>query len=106
MLRYIKKCTRLTLIVVLISTIMLPASAYASAPSVSHHTSSYATSFFSSIAGHISSFFEKDTTTYNYNDNKTVSNSWLSWLKGNDIKNWWEDKKDDSYKLWEKYYCY
>ncbi|MDQ0194128.1 hypothetical protein [Paenibacillus wynnii] len=106
MFRYIKKCTRLTLIVVLISTIMLPASAYASASSVSQNTSSYATSFFSSLAGEISSLFQKDKTTYYYNDTKTVSNSWFSWLKGNDIKNWWEDKKDDSFMLWEKYYCY
>ncbi|WP_410513542.1 hypothetical protein PaeBR_03575 [Paenibacillus sp. BR2-3] len=124
MSKYVTKYTRLMLIVVLISTIILPASAYASSGTSSSQyitTSSYATSFFSTLAGALSSLFNKEKSTYSYTESKKANTSLLSWLKGNDRRDdddrwddddgWddddrWDGKKKDSYKLWEKYYRY
>ncbi|QWU17027.1 hypothetical protein KP014_07505 [Paenibacillus sophorae] len=107
-----KKYARLTLIVLLVSVMMLPASAYASSGSAeAKHNASYATSFFSSLSNVFSSWFDRGGSA-SYKDDKE-SNNWLGWLKGkdhgddhDDDEDWWEDNKHDSYKLWKKYYCY
>ncbi|AHV95764.1 hypothetical protein PSAB_04140 [Paenibacillus sabinae T27] len=108
MVTCMKKYARLTLIVLLASAIMLPASAYASSgPAEAKYSSSYATSFLSSLTNVIASWFDKEATTSHSGSN--TSGNWLSWLKGRDCddeKDWWEDNEHDSYKLWKKYYSY
>ncbi|WP_025693120.1 hypothetical protein [Paenibacillus zanthoxyli] len=114
MVTCMKKYARLTLIVLLVSVIMLPASAYASSGSAeAKYRASYATSFFSSLSNLFSSWFDKGKSASHDNDKE--SGNWLSWLKGkdhghdddhDDDDDWWEDNKHDSYKLWKKYYCY
>lgn len=97
-------------IVLLLGTLLLPASVSASSSkAVPQFTSSTATSFFSSLSNALSSIFQKDKPSYGYPQNNHNTPSWSDWLKGNkgeDLKDWWDNLHNDSYKIWEKYYCY
>ena len=109
MLDFIKKHTRTAVIIVLFSMIALPNSVYASSSApLSNHTTSYATSFFSSLVGVITSLFEKEEkNTYTYPSSNTGYNNVFAWLKGKDsLGNWGDCENRDSYSLWDKYYGY
>ncbi|WP_139999412.1 hypothetical protein [Paenibacillus paridis] len=109
----LKKMICLTL---LISVCIVPATAFAASNSES---SSNKKSLISSILSIFSNTKSNNNTNNNNHSNSSNapkpdkdwnSKSWFDWFNHND--NWWDEicwwdkNKDDSYKLWERYYCY
>lgn len=112
-----KRLKRVIVLSALLAVMTFPASAFASDYSGSYERSDKG--WLSSIA----SFFsfggsdnkDKDEERYNYDkysgDKKNSKRSFWDWDWLNednwwDDYCWWKDHKDDSWKLWEKYYCY
>ncbi|OBZ17486.1 hypothetical protein [Bacillus sp. FJAT-26390] len=116
-----KKVLCLTL---LIGVCMFPASAFASS---SHSFSDDKKTFFSSIlsvfSGSKSNSNQNSNNNYQNNNNNKNNNQsnkhkvdkdwnskgWFDWWDDDDWWDdicWWDKNKDDSYKIWERYYCY
>jgi hypothetical protein len=100
---------------VLISVLIFPASAFASA---NHSTSdNKKKNLFSNV---ISLFSFKGNDNNNYQDSYQSDKyevdkdwdkkNWADWFGGRDDWwddiCWWDDNKTDSFKMWERYYCY
>lgn len=101
----VKKIISLT---VLISVLMFPSSAFASS---NHSTSDNKKNFFSNV---VSFFTFKGDDSYQ-SDKYTIDKDWdkKGWIDWFEDKDdwwedicWWEDNKTDSFKMWERYYCY
>ncbi|KAA8997571.1 hypothetical protein F4V43_17575 [Paenibacillus spiritus] len=109
MKKRVKRLSGSLMVMLLLASIMLPVSASASPSQSAAYQSSTATSFLSSLLGAIGSLFHKDTPPANNppQNQQPSGINWSDWLKGNNCGNgWWGDTKNDSYKIWEKYYCY
>lgn len=104
--------------IVLISVLIFPASAFASS---NHSSSDNKKTFFSNV---VSFFTSNEDSKNNNNQNSYYSNQsdkyhvnkdsdnkgWFDWFDDKDDWwddiCWWEDNKTDSFKMWERYYCY
>ncbi|WP_419873644.1 hypothetical protein [Candidatus Pristimantibacillus sp. PTI5] len=116
-----KKILCLTL---LISVCMFPASAFAaSSKDTSNNKKSFLSSIFSVFTVTKSNNSNNNNNQQNNSNNHSNSNSsnnnkvdkdwdskgWFDWLDDDDWWdeiNWWDKNKDDSFKIWERYYCY
>ncbi|MHA7963420.1 hypothetical protein ACX93W_04685 [Paenibacillus sp. CAU 1782] len=95
----LKRVICLTLLMALLA---FPASAFASGFSAQDKNKSFISTIFSFFGGSTSnsqSSFDNYVKTNSYNPPKASFWNWFN------KKNWW-DCKDDSYKIWEYYYCY
>ncbi|RJX37789.1 hypothetical protein D3P09_22780 [Paenibacillus pinisoli] len=101
----------------LLTLLAFPASAFASGKTAGYEDDrnkgvlATISSLFSFLGG--SSSKDKKETTYGYynkynNDKKGGKGSFWDWLDHHwwDDLSWWKKHEADSWKLWEKYYCY
>ncbi|WP_028610617.1 hypothetical protein [Paenibacillus harenae] len=112
----LKKIICLTL---LLCICVFPASALASSGKTSsdnkNNLFSNIFSFFS-VSGSQNNYNNHSSQPDKYNNDKNWNNKgWIDWFDKDDWWDkdrwwddicWWDDDKYDSFKLWERYYCY
>jgi hypothetical protein len=97
---------RVICMTLLMALLAFPASAFASGFSVEDKNKSFISAIVSFFGGSTSSSqfsFDIYVHTNSYTPPKPSFWNWFN------KKNWWDfwwDCKDDSYKIWEYYYCY
>ena len=116
------KSIKILCLALLISVFMFPASAFASSGKA---TADNKKSFISSILT-VFSVSKSSTNNNQYNSSKNNNNhsnqsnkqkvdkdwdskNWFDWWDDDDWWDeicWWDKNKDDSLKIWERYYCY
>lgn len=117
------KFQKILCLTLLIGVCMFPASAFASSNNAASENKK---SFLSNILSVFS--VSKSNSSNNYNNNHDNQNNnhsnqsnkhkvdkdwdskgWFDWWDDDDWWDdicWWDKNKDDSYKLWERFYCY
>ncbi|RJE90122.1 hypothetical protein D3P07_07855 [Paenibacillus sp. 1011MAR3C5] len=101
----------------LLTLLAFPASAFASGKSSGYEADgnkgllASISSLFSFFGGSSGKDKKEDTYDYDkhYNDKKSGKGGLWDWLHDRswwDDFSWWKQHEGDSWKLWEKYYCY
>lgn len=110
------KWIKVLCLMLLISICMFPASAFASSSkAASENKKSFLTNIFSVFTVQKSDSNDSQNGNSNQSTKHKVdkdwdSKGWLDWWDNDD--DWWDDicwwdkNKDDSFKIWERYYCY